>query len=405
MNRKSKHPALVSGIVLLFLLLLAVFPAQAASVKIKLNKTSATLYTSGAKTVRLKASVKGSRKKVSWSSSNKKVATVSASGKVTAKKAGKATITAKIGKTAAKCKVTVKTPVKINLNKTSATIYTKGTKTVQLKASVKGSKKKVSWSSSNKKVATVSASGKVTAKKAGKVTITAKIGNTTVKCKVTVKTGTSGSTKAGTSYATMYYILDGIAIRGNEIYVDKVPGIPAHATITSLKCSNKKYKVEFDNEEREIDVDLKENERSANGEKLTVSFRASKSGKTYEKNLQITMKPAPDPIVSLKIGDKEYASARLNREIQLTFGDSICWLGAQAFSGGSAVVSIKLASGYRFFGYRLEGDEFVRFFSDPYPNEIRVPLQGARALTFDIVSDPSGQPKWIGSLTARIKLY
>lgn len=75
---------------------------------IKLNKSKATLYIAGKKTLQLNATVKGSSKKVTWRSSNKKVAAVDSKGKVTAKKPGTATITAKANGVAAKCKVTVK---------------------------------------------------------------------------------------------------------------------------------------------------------------------------------------------------------------------------------------------------------------------------------------------------------
>ena len=108
MRTKFKYSIFISIMFLFSLLLLPGYQAEAASAKIKLNKTSVTLYTKGEKTVKLKAVVTGSSKKVKWSSSNKKVATVSASGKVTAKKAGKAVITAKVGKSTAKCQVTVK---------------------------------------------------------------------------------------------------------------------------------------------------------------------------------------------------------------------------------------------------------------------------------------------------------
>ena len=76
----------------------------------------------------------------------------------------------------------------IKLNKTSATIYTKGTTSVQLKAAVKGKSSKVTWKSSNPKVAAVNSKGKVTAKKTGKTTITAKANGKTAKCKITVRT-------------------------------------------------------------------------------------------------------------------------------------------------------------------------------------------------------------------------
>lgn len=75
----------------------------------------------------------------------------------------------------------------IKLNKSKATIYTSGNKTIQLKATVEGASKKVTWKSSNKKIATVNSKGKVTAKKAGVTNITAKANGKTAKCKVIVK--------------------------------------------------------------------------------------------------------------------------------------------------------------------------------------------------------------------------
>jgi len=150
--------------------------------KIKLNKTSITIYVG--ETYKLKATVSpsnASNKKVTWSSSNKKVATVSSSGKITAKKAGTATITVKAkdgsGKKAT-CKVTVKKPTKVSkikLSKTSVKLTVGNTTTVKATVSPsKATNKSVSWSSSNKSVATVSSKGKITAKKAGTATITCK---------------------------------------------------------------------------------------------------------------------------------------------------------------------------------------------------------------------------------------
>ena len=73
----------------------------------------------------------------------------------------------------------------ISLNKTSATLYKKGT--LQLKATVKNAVGKTTYSSSNTKVATVSSKGKITAKAKGKATITVKNGLTKKKVKITVK--------------------------------------------------------------------------------------------------------------------------------------------------------------------------------------------------------------------------
>lgn len=171
-----------SVIIWLLLLLCVMCLPCSASAAAKLNCTSKKLYVG--QTYKLK--VFGTKKKVKWSSSNSRVAKVNSQGKVTAKKAGAATITVKGSGKNLKCKITVKKP-SIKLNKTSAAIYTSGTKTVKLKATVKGASAKVTWKSSNRNIATVDSGGKVTAKKAGKVTITAKANGKTAKCKVTVK--------------------------------------------------------------------------------------------------------------------------------------------------------------------------------------------------------------------------
>lgn len=81
---------------------------RAEKPSIKLNKSKATLYTTGSKTIVLKATVTGPSNKVKWKSSNKKVASVTSKGKVTARSVGKATITAKANGVSAKCLITVK---------------------------------------------------------------------------------------------------------------------------------------------------------------------------------------------------------------------------------------------------------------------------------------------------------
>ena len=147
---------------------------QAAS-KVKINKTSTTIYVGKTETLK----ISGTKKTVKWKTSNKKVATVSGKGKVTAKKAGTTTITAKVSGKSYKCKVTIKNP---SLNKSKATLE-KG-KTITLKLTGATAKKYIS---SNKNVATVNNSGKITAKKAGTATITCTDSNKkTYKCKITV---------------------------------------------------------------------------------------------------------------------------------------------------------------------------------------------------------------------------
>ncbi len=152
---------------------------------IKLNQSRAILYTTGSKTLKLKATVVGDSKKVTWKSSDTGVAAVDSKGKVTAKKAGTAKITATANGKSAACKVTVKKPaIKLSSKKT---LYLAGKKTVYLNARVTGPSYKVKWKSSNTKVATVNSSGKVTARKTGTATISATANGVTAKCKITVK--------------------------------------------------------------------------------------------------------------------------------------------------------------------------------------------------------------------------
>ncbi len=74
----------------------------------------------------------------------------------------------------------------VKLDRASAVIYTKGSKTVTLRAIVAGVSGSVVWTSSSPKTATVS-NGVVTAKKPGKAVITAAVGNYKASCTVTVK--------------------------------------------------------------------------------------------------------------------------------------------------------------------------------------------------------------------------
>ena len=164
--------------------------------KVKLNKTSVTMYTT--QTYTLKATVSpsnASNKKVKWKSSNSKIAKVDSKGKVTALKKGKVTITCTAqdgSKKKATCKITVNNKVNVKSVKlnTKAVTLVKG-KAYTLKATVSPSNasiKNVTWASSNTKVATVNSSGKVTAVGVGTANITVKTkdkGKTAV-CKVTV---------------------------------------------------------------------------------------------------------------------------------------------------------------------------------------------------------------------------
>ena len=154
---------------------------------VKLDKSVGTIYTSGLKTMQLKAIVKGTKGKITWSSKNKNIAVVDSKGMVTAKNAGTTIVTAKVGNVSAQCRVTVKKP-SIKLDKKKLTIYTNGTNSVVLNAIIVGASKKVSWKSSNEEIAIVDAKGKVTAKKTGEAIITASANGCKASCTVIVKT-------------------------------------------------------------------------------------------------------------------------------------------------------------------------------------------------------------------------
>lgn len=163
-----------------------IFSYGGPRVSVRLSETSCSIVKG--KTRQLRATIRGTTRKPSWSSSNSSVASVNSKGKITAKKKGTAVITCKVGSQKATCRVEVRNP-SIKLNKTNVTLYTSGSKTASLSASVQGASSKVVWKSSNTSVATVTSKGKVTAKRAGVATISAKANGVTAKCKVTVRKG------------------------------------------------------------------------------------------------------------------------------------------------------------------------------------------------------------------------
>ena len=200
MKALKKIIAVMMSVMMLFGTVSIAFTSSAASkkkvTKVKLNKTSITMYTT--QTYTLKATVspsKASNKKVKWKSSNSKIAKVDSKGKVTALKKGKVTITCTAqdgSKKKATCKITVNKKVNVKsvkLNKSAVTLVKGGS--YSLKATVNPSNasiKTVSWSSSNTKVATVDSKGKVKAVGIGTATITVKTKDKSKKatCKITV---------------------------------------------------------------------------------------------------------------------------------------------------------------------------------------------------------------------------
>ncbi len=172
-----KKRILTTFSIMLLCLLAAFGPSfnTEAAKKVRLNKTSSTVYLNSTRQLK----VYGTKKKVTWKSSNTKIAKVSTKGKVTPKKEGTVNIYAKVDGKRYKCKITVKYP----LSKKSDTIYMGDE--VQLK--LRGTDKKVKWSSSNKEVLKVTSKGLISTVKPGKATISATADKKTYKCRYTIK--------------------------------------------------------------------------------------------------------------------------------------------------------------------------------------------------------------------------
>ena len=187
-------------------------PQPTLATSVSLNKTSGVLYTAEALT--LTATVLPSNttnNAISWRSSNETVATVNSVGAVTAVSAGTATITATTtdgsGKSAS-CQITVKQyATGLALDRSTATLYTGGTLTLNATVSPSDtSDKRVTWASSDTAVATVNNTGLVNTLKAGTATITATTAdgsNKSASCVVTIKKYATGVTLDKTSW-TLY---------------------------------------------------------------------------------------------------------------------------------------------------------------------------------------------------------
>lgn len=197
---------------------------------VKLNKTSATVYTDN--TLTLKATLSPSdatNKNVTWTSSDTKVAKVSSSGVVTGVKKGTAVITCttKNGGYTASCTVKVYTSVK-----TTSVAFTKKTLTIddgtlgQLAITIaptNATNKKVTYTSSNPNIAKVYSDGRVYGVTPGTVTITVKTADTgkTATCKVTVKA----------VYPTS------VSLSSKKLTIDSGETVKLTATVAPSNCS------------------------------------------------------------------------------------------------------------------------------------------------------------------------
>lgn len=117
------------------------------------------------------------------------------------------------------------------LDKSNITLYTKGSTTATLKATVTGSSQAVTWKSSNPAVVEV-LNGKLTAKKAGTAVITATANGISKTCTVTVK---APALKLSRSKATLY-------INGNKTITLKA-GVTGASSKVTWKSADKKIAV------------------------------------------------------------------------------------------------------------------------------------------------------------------
>ena len=158
-----------------------------ASCRVTVEKTVITLSQKSISlengyTARLKAETSTGHP-VTYKSARSSIASVDENGVITAKKPGETTITVTADKTSQTCKVTVKQPT-VRLDRTSASLYRKGT----LRLSVSSTSKSIpKWKSNRKSVAIVDEHGKVTAIKNGVATITVTVDGVSQICTVTVK--------------------------------------------------------------------------------------------------------------------------------------------------------------------------------------------------------------------------
>ncbi|WP_455715996.1 Ig-like domain-containing protein [Anaerosporobacter sp.] len=151
---------------------------------------------------------------------------------------------------------------KLTLSKTSATLYTKGLKTIKLTAKVSGESKKVTYTSSNSKVATVSQSGTVTAKSVGTATITAETNGIKATCKIVVKKPTLkvNQSKLSVRVGKSKRITASIKPVGNIKFTSsnkKVATVTKNGTVKGKKAGTAKITVECHGIKKTVKVTVK----------------------------------------------------------------------------------------------------------------------------------------------------
>lgn len=263
-------------------------------------------------------------KNLEWSSSNSKKVKVDSTGKITGVTDGSATITVKTkdGSYTDKCTVTVKDLVlKIELDKTTATINKGATHTIKYKTSPStATNKKVTFTSSNTSVATVDSTGKITGISSGKATITVKSndGNASAKFTITVKVPLKGVSLNKTS----------LSLNKGESYSLTPTFNPTDATNKTVSWSSSNTKVATVNSSGKvtaigtgtatITIKTKENNYKATT-KVTVTNLTTKvtlnkttvqlsKGESYKLSVTITPKDATNKTLTWTSSDSTVAT-------------------------------------------------------------------------------------------------
>lgn len=227
------------------------------------------------------------------------------------------------------------------LNKNSAVLYTKGRKTVRLRANVKGASKKVTWYSSNKAVATVSSSGLVTAKGPGTAKIMAKANGVGDWCTIKVKK---------------------VSIRLNKqkatLYVNGTKTVKLKATITgpskkvTWKSSNRRVaSVSSSGKVTAHKTGSAKITASANGVSAScrISVKRKKSGSTKDISYLCGKKSS---VLTNKISGLTYTNHTDSRQYSLS--DGSLWFDVNYDSDRVQVVGVRdNARGYSIHGLKV----------------------------------------------------
>ena len=122
-----------------------------------------------------------------------------------------------------------------------------------------------------------------------------------------------------------------------------IKNLDSKAKITNIKSSNKKIRAYYVNNSFQKmnalsiePANVTSTNRVKSGEKAKITFTVKQNGKSYKLSCRLTFKKAPSPVKTLKIGNKNYASAfkgKSDKTIKI--------------SGSKVKISMKAASGFK----------------------------------------------------------